>query len=170
MVDRLKAAVAARIDPSFVIMARTDAYANEGLEGAVTRCRAYVAAGADMLFPEALEKLEQYAEFTKHFPDVPVLANITEFGRTPMFTAEELGNAGVSIVLYPLSAFRAMSKAALTVYQAILKQGTQKGVLDLMQTRAELYEYLGYHRYEEEMDRLFGKEEEARPKGSSSAK
>jgi methylisocitrate lyase len=156
MVDRIKAAVAARRDPNFVIMARTDALANEGLEAAIARARAYIAAGADMLFPEALNDLKQYTEFAAQLPNVPLLANITEFGKTPLFTAQELGAAGVAMVLYPLSAFRAMSKAALNVYSHILKDGTQANVLDTMQTRQELYDYLEYHKYEQEMDQLFG--------------
>mmetsp|Transcript_15522 Transcript_15522/g.21634 ORF Transcript_15522/g.21634 Transcript_15522/m.21634 type:complete len:303 (-) Transcript_15522:68-976(-) len=158
MVDRIKSAVNGRTDPNFVIMARTDALANEGMEGALKRARAYIDAGADMLFPEALTKLEQYEEFTKAFPDVPVLANITEFGKTPLFTTEELAKVGVSIVLYPLSAFRAMSLAALKVYEAILKDGTQSNVVNTMQTREDLYKYLGYHDFEKKLDELFGKQ------------
>jgi methylisocitrate lyase len=157
MVDRIKACVAARRDPHFVIMARTDAFANEGLDKAMQRAEAYLKAGADMLFPEALTELSQYKKFTQHFPDVPILANITEFGKTPLFTTSELGAVGVAIVLYPLSAFRAASKAALTVYQSILRDGTQQKVVDMMQTRQELYQFLDYHKYEEQLDTLFGK-------------
>jgi methylisocitrate lyase len=157
MVDRIKAAVDARTDPDFVIMARTDAFAVEGLQAAIDRASACVEAGADMIFPEAVTELEMYREFAKAVK-VPVLANITEFGTTPLFTLEELRRADVSIVLYPLSAFRAMSKAALSVYQAIRREGTQKNVVDLMQTRAELYDYLDYHAFEEKLDEIFSKE------------
>ncbi|MEO0158112.1 MAG: methylisocitrate lyase [candidate division WOR-3 bacterium] len=153
MVDRIKAAVDARQDPDFVIMARTDAFAKEGLEGVIERAVAYRDAGADMIFPEALTELDHYRKIAEAV-EVPILANITEFGRTPLFTAQELGEAGVSIALYPLSAFRAMAKAAQRVYEAILKDGTQKGVLGLMQTRDELYEVIGYHEYEQRMDEL----------------
>ncbi|MEO0141460.1 MAG: methylisocitrate lyase [candidate division WOR-3 bacterium] len=153
MVDRIKAAVDARQDPDFVIMARTDAFAKEGLEGVIERAVAYRDAGADMIFPEALTELDHYRKLAEAV-EVPILANITEFGRTPLFTAQELGEAGVSIALYPLSAFRAMAKAAQRVYEAILKDGTQKGVLGLMQTRDELYEVIGYHEYEQRMDEL----------------
>jgi methylisocitrate lyase len=159
MVDRLKAAVDARTDDRFVIMARTDALAMEGLEAAIERVNAYVAAGADMIFPEAVTDLATYSKFAQA-AGVPVLANITEFGFTPMFTTAELGQAGVSLVLYPLSAFRAMNKAALTVYQAIRQEGTQKRVIDLMQTREELYDFLGYYRYENKLDELFSKGEQ----------
>jgi len=155
MCDRIKSAVDGRTDPSFVIMARTDAHAVEGQAAALDRARAYVEAGADMIFAEALTSLEEYRQFTSAIR-VPVLANITEFGKTPMFTTTELGSAGVRLVLYPLSAFRAMSKAALAVYGALRKEGTQKSVLDLMQTRAELYDVLGYHEYEKKLDELFG--------------
>jgi len=157
MVDRIKAAVDGRTDPDFIIMARTDAHAVEGQQAAVDRAAAYVEAGADMIFAEALKSLEEYRQFTSVIR-VPVLANITEFGQTPMFTVAELGSVGVRMVLYPLSAFRAMSQAALKVYSALRKDGTQKSVLDLMQTRAELYDVLGYHEYEQKLDELFGKQ------------
>ena len=156
MVDRIKAAVDGRNDASFVIMARTDAHAVEGQAAALERAQAYVAAGADMIFAEALKSLEEYREFAARVR-APVLANITEFGQTPLFTVEELGAAGVRLVLYPLSAFRAAARASEAVYAAIRRQGTQKSVLDLMQTRAELYEVLGYHEYEKKLDELFGK-------------
>ena len=158
MVDRIKAAVDARRD-DFVIMARTDAMAVEGIDAAIERAAACAEAGADMIFPEALTELAQYERFTAAV-DVPVLANITEFGATPLFTTNELAGAGVSLVLYPLSAFRAMNKAALDVYQAIRKDGTQAGVIDSMQTRAELYEYLGYHAFEQKHDELFARDGE----------
>lgn len=154
MVDRVKAAVDARVDSSFVIMARTDALAVEGMQSAIDRAQACVEAGADMIFPEAMTKLEQYKEFTKAV-NVPVLANITEFGATPLFTTQELSGVGVKLVLYPLSAYRAMSKAALNVYQHILADGTQQNVVPTMQTRMELYDYLGYHEFEQQLDRLF---------------
>ncbi|NLO78822.1 MAG: methylisocitrate lyase [Xanthomonadaceae bacterium] len=157
MVDRIKAAVDARFDPGFCIMARTDARASEGLEGAIERSLAYVEAGADMIFAEALKSKEEFAAFTKAVP-VPVLANITEFGQTPMLTVDELREAGVAMALYPLSAFRAMSRAAEMVYGAIRRDGTQQAVLDSMQTRAELYEVLDYHSYEQKLDELFSKE------------
>ena len=157
MVDRLKAAVDARTDAAFVVMARTDAHAVEGQAAALERAQAYVAAGADMIFAEALRTLDEFRQFAAAVP-VPVLANITEFGQTPLFTSAELGAAGVRVVLYPLSAFRAAARAQLTVYGAIRQQGTQKGVLDMMQTRAELYDVLGYHEYEKKLDELFGKE------------
>jgi methylisocitrate lyase len=157
MVDRIRAAVDGRTDEQFVVMARTDAHGVEGQQAAVARAEAYVEAGADMIFAEALASLEEYRQFTAAVR-VPVLANITEFGKTPLFTTQELAAAGVRLVLYPLSAFRAMSKAALAVYGAIRRGGTQKSVLDLMQTRAELYEVLGYHEYERKLDELFGKE------------
>ena len=156
MADRIKAAVDGRTDDEFVIMARTDAHADEGQQAAVDRALAYVEAGADMIFAEALATLDEYREFTAAV-DVPVLANITEFGKTPLFTVAELSGAGVGLVLYPLSAFRAMSKAALGVYTELRQAGTQKGVLDRMQTRAELYEVLGYHDYEKKLDELFSK-------------
>ena len=158
MVDRIKAAVDARTDPAFVIMARTDALAVEGLDAAIDRAVACVEAGADMIFPEAVKDLATYKKFAQAVK-VPILANITEFGSTPLFTVEELRGADVGLVLYPLSAFRAMSKAALSVYGAIRKDGTQKGVIDLMQTRAELYEHLGYHAFEQKLDTIFSKED-----------
>jgi len=158
MVDRIKVAVAARKDPNFVIMARTDAFANEGLEKAVERAKAYIAAGADMLFPEALVKLEDYEKFTKAVPDVPVLANLTEFGKTPFFKVQELAKVGVSLALYPLSAFRAANAAALNVYQTILRDGTQEAAVSTMQTREELYKFLDYYKFEQQLDVLFGKE------------
>ncbi len=157
MVDRIRAAVDARSDAAFVIMARTDAHAVEGQAAALERAAAYTAAGADMIFAEALQTLEEYRQFSRAL-GVPVLANITEFGQTPLFTVAELAAAGVRLVLYPLSAFRAAARAQLKVYDAIRTQGTQKSVLDLMQTRAELYEVLGYHEYEKKLDELFGKE------------
>jgi methylisocitrate lyase len=157
MVDRIKAAVDARTDPDFVIMARTDALAVEGLESAVDRAAACVEAGADMIFPEAMTELVMYRKFVKAVK-VPILANITEFGQTPLFTVEELRSADVSLVLYPLSAFRAMNKAALAVYESVRREGTQKNVVDSMQTRAELYDFLGYHAYETKLDQLFTKE------------
>jgi len=157
MVDRLKAAADGRGDDPFVIMARTDAHAVEGQNAAIERALQYVEAGADMIFAEALATLDEYKQFTQAVR-VPVLANITEFGKTPLFTVQELGSAGVGLVLYPLSAFRAMSKAAEAVYGAIRKEGTQKSVIDRMQTRAELYDVLGYHEYEQKLDELFGRE------------
>jgi methylisocitrate lyase len=159
MVDRIKAAVDGRSDGSFVIMARTDAHAVEGQAAAVDRALAYVEAGADMIFAEALATLDEYRQFTSAVR-VPVLANITEFGRTPLFTVGELREAGVGLVLYPLSAFRAMSKAALEVYGAIRQDGTQKAVVDRMQTRMDLYEVLGYHEYEQKLDALFARDKE----------
>jgi methylisocitrate lyase len=155
MVDRIRAAVDARTDPGFVIMARTDALAVEGLSPAIERARAYVEAGADMVFPEAVTELATYERFADAVR-VPVLANITEFGVTPLFTLDELARAKVGLALYPLSAFRAMNAAALKVYDHILATGTQKDVLPLMQTRAELYEYLDYHAYEQKLDAMFG--------------
>jgi methylisocitrate lyase len=157
MVDRIKAAVDARTDASFVIMARTDALASEGLEAAITRAEACVAAGADMIFPEAVTELAQYRAFADRVK-VPILANITEFGATPLFTLEELRSAGVSLALYPLSAFRAANAAALNVYKHIRADGTQKNVLSTMQTRAELYDFLDYHSYEQKLDELFAKD------------
>ena len=154
MVDRIRAAVDARTDPSFVIMARTDALAVEGLESAIERARACVEAGADMIFPEAITDLAMYRRFAAAVK-VPILANITEFGATPLFTLDELRSAEVAIALYPLSAFRAMNKAALNVYQTLRRDGTQEAVVDTMQTRAELYEYLGYHAFEQKLDELF---------------
>ena len=159
MVDRIKAAVDAKTDPDFVIMARTDALAVEGLHSAIDRASACVEAGADMIFPEAITKLSMYKEFARAVK-VPILANITEFGSTPLFTVEDLRNSDVSLILYPLSAFRAMSKAALSVYDAIRKEGTQKNVMDLMQTRTELYEHLDYHAFEQKLDNIFSKEEQ----------
>jgi methylisocitrate lyase len=156
MVDRIKAAVDARADPGFVIMARTDALATEGLDAAIARAVAYVEAGADMIFPEAITELAMYRKF-KDAVEVPILANITEFGQTPLFTTDELASAGVDIALYCCSAYRAMNRAALDVYRAIRRDGTQKNVLDAMQTRAELYDMLGYHAYEEKLDALFAK-------------
>lgn len=158
MVDRIKAAVDARTDEHFVIMGRTDALAVEGLQSALDRACACVEAGADMIFPEAVTELGVYRRFADAVR-VPVLANITEFGSTPLWTTEELAAANVGLVLYPLSAFRAMCAAALTVYQTIRTEGTQKNVIDLMQTRAELYEYLGYHAFERKLDELFTKED-----------
>lgn len=157
MTDRIKAAVDARTDPDFVIMARTDAVAVEGLDFAIERACRYREAGADMLFPEALADLAHYRRFADE-TGLPVLANMTEFGVTPLFGIGELAAAGVSLALYPLSAFRAMSAAALRVYRAIREGGTQCTVLDIMQTRAELYDFLGYHDYERKLDELFGKE------------
>ena len=154
MADRIKAAVDARTDPAFVIMARTDALANEGLDSAVSRSLKYVQAGADMIFPEAITDLAMYRRFAEAVK-VPVLANITEFGKTPLFTVEELRSAGVAIALYPLSAFRAMNKAALRVYETVRRQGTQKSLTGEMQTRDELYDFLNYHSYEEKLDELF---------------
>jgi len=156
MVDRVKAAVDARTDPQFVVMARTDALAVEGLEAAVDRAVACVEAGADMIFPEAVTDLAMYGRFAAAVK-VPVLANITEFGATPLFTVDELAGAGVAVALYPLSAFRAMNKAALGVYRALRRDGTQANVVDAMQTRAELYEFLGYHDYEQKLDALFAR-------------
>ena len=156
MVDRLKAAVDARTDPAFVIMARTDAHAVEGQGAAVERAAAYAEAGADMIFAEALANLDEYRQFAAAVRR-PLLANLTEFGKTPLFTVAELGAAGVRLVLYPLSAFRAAAKAQVVVYDAIRKLGTQKSVLPYMQTRDELYEVLGYHAYERKLDELFGK-------------
>ena len=156
MCDRIRAAVDAKmqLDPDFYIIARTDAHASEGQASAVSRAKAYVEAGADAIFAEAVHTLKEYKEFCDQMT-VPVLANITEFGATPMFTTEELGSVGIEMVLYPLSAFRAMNKAALTVYQDLREKGTQEGTLDLMQTRMELYDMLGYHEYEQKMDSLF---------------
>jgi methylisocitrate lyase len=158
MVDRIHAAADARSDPAFVVMARTDAHAVEGQAAALERAARYVAAGADMIFAEALGTLDEYREFCSAL-SVPVLANITEFGQTPLFTVTELASAGVRLVLYPLSAFRAAARAQLRVYEAIRAEGTQKSVLQLMQTRAELYAVLGYHAYEQKLDELFGKEQ-----------
>ncbi|WP_085316888.1 methylisocitrate lyase [Derxia lacustris] len=154
MVDRIKAAVDARTDPDFVIMARTDSLAVEGIEKAIERSIAFVEAGADALFPEALTQLDQYKQFAAAV-NVPILANITEFGATPLYTVDELREVGVSIVLYPLSAFRAANRAAESVYNAVRKDGTQKNVVDLMQTRMELYDVIGYHAFEQKLDALF---------------
>jgi methylisocitrate lyase len=154
MADRIKAAVDARTDPEFVIMARTDALAVEGLDAAIERAVLCAEAGADMIFPEAMTELGMYQKFAAAVK-VPILANITEFGATPLFTVQELAGADVSLVLYPLSAFRAMNKAAFSVYQAVRRDGTQQGVLDSMQTRADLYEFLGYDVYEQKLDQLF---------------
>lgn len=159
MLDRVKAAVDARTDDSFVIMARTDAMAVEGIDSAIERAVACVEAGADMIFPEAMAQLSDYKKFVDAVK-VPVLANITEFGKTPLFTASELASVGVSMVLYPLSAHRAMAKAAVTVLDAIKRDGHQKNVLDIMQTRDELYDYLNYHQYEQKLDQLFAKEKQ----------
>ena len=154
MCDRIKAGVDAKIDENFVLMARTDAHASEGQNRAIERALAYVEAGADMIFAEAIHTLEEYKQFTQNIK-VPVLANITEFGKTPYFTTSELQNVGVKMVLYPLSAARAMNKAALTVFQDIIKNGSQKQSIDSMQTRDELYEMLGYHTFEKKLDELF---------------
>lgn len=154
MVDRIKAAVDARSDENFVIMARTDALAVEGMDKTVERAVACVEAGADMIFPEAMLELEQYRQF-KQAVGVPVLANITEFGHTPLFSTPELGAVGVDIVLYCCGAYRAMNRGAEVYYQALLKDGHQRHVIDIMQTRAELYDYLGYHEYERKLDELF---------------
>jgi len=154
MVDRVKAAVDARPDDSFVIMARTDALAVEGIGSAMERAVACVEAGADMIFPEAMTELAQYAEFRQAI-EVPILANITEFGHTPLFTTPELGEVGVDIVLYCCGAYRAMNRGAETVYKALLEDGHQRNVIDVMQTRTELYDYLGYHEYEQKLDELF---------------
>lgn len=156
MVDRIKAAVDARTDRQFVVMARTDALAGEGMDAALERVRRYVEAGADMVFPEALRTLEDYRAFCGA-ADAPVLANLTEFGRTPLFSVEELRGCGVGLALYPLSAFRAMSRAAVEVYRAIREEGTQRGLTDRMQTREQLYDVLRYHDYERKLDALFSK-------------
>ncbi|MDI3260860.1 MAG: methylisocitrate lyase [Sinobacteraceae bacterium] len=161
MVDRIKAAVDARSDPHFVIMARTDALAVEGLERAIERAVACVEAGADMIFPEAMTDLAMYQKFAAAV-QVPILANLTEFGATPLFTVQELRGAGVSLALYPLSAFRAANKAAENVYRAIRRDGTQKQVLDTMQTRMELYETIGYFDYEQKLDALFAAQAQSR--------
>jgi len=156
MCDRVKAAVDGRGDASFVVMARTDALANEGLEAAIARAVKYVEAGADMIFPEAIAELSHYRQFAAAVK-VPILANITEFGKTPLFTLDELRSADVAMALYPLTAFRAMNKAALKAYQTVRRTGTQKGVIADMQTREELYDYLDYHAYENKLDELFAK-------------
>jgi methylisocitrate lyase len=154
MVDRIRAAVDARTDPDFFIMARTDAFAQEGLDAAIERAKAYVAAGADGIFAEAIKTKEHYRAFADAL-GVPILANITEFGETELWNKKQLGEWGCAMVLYPLSAFRAMNRAAESVYTSILEQGDQKQVVDIMQTRMELYDYLGYHQYEEKLDQLF---------------
>ena len=154
MVDRIKACVDARTDEDFFIMARTDAFAQEGLEAAIERAQACIEAGADGIFAEAVNELEHYRAF-KDALNVPILANITEFGQTPLYNKSELAEAGADMVLYPLSAFRAMNKAALAVYENLLEKGDQKDVVDLMQTRMELYDFLGYHDYEQKLDSLF---------------
>ncbi len=156
MCDRIKAAADARTDAAFAIMARTDALASEGLDSAISRALSYVAAGADMIFPEAIPSIEMYGKFADAVK-VPVLANITEFGKTPLFTLEELRSARVAIALYPLSAFRAMNKAALDVYETLRRTGTQRSVVPEMQTREELYEFLDYHSYEQKLDELFSR-------------
>jgi len=156
MVDRIRAAVDARTDEQFVLMARTDALANEGIQAAIDRARAYVAAGADMIFAEAVTELDQYKQFRKAV-GVPILANITEFGQTPLWTRDELAAASVDIVLYCCAAYRAMNAAALRVYEAIRTEGTQKHLIPMMQTRADLYKYLDYHSYEEKLNALFAR-------------
>ena len=160
MVDRIKAAVDARTDEQFVIMARTDSLANEGLAAAIERAQAYVAAGADMIFAEAVTELPMYSEFRKAV-GVPILANITEFGQTPLFTRDELGGAGVDIILYCCAAYRAMNAAALKVYETIRNEGTQKSVVPLMQSRADLYKFLDYHAYEKKLDDLFARDKKS---------
>jgi methylisocitrate lyase len=156
MADRIKAAVDARTDPAFVIMARTDALASEGIDKALERARAYLEAGADMIFPEAMTELAMYRKFADAVK-VPILANITEFGKTPLFTVEELRSANVAMVLYPLTAFRAMNKAALEVFKRLRTEGSQKALIGEMQTREELYEFLNYHSYEQKLDELFAR-------------
>jgi methylisocitrate lyase len=156
MADRIKAAVDARTDPDFVIMARTDALASEGIDKALERARAYLEAGADMIFPEAMTELAMYRKFADAVK-VPILANITEFGKTPLFTVEELRSANVAMVLYPLTAFRAMNKAALDVFKRLRTEGSQKALIGEMQTREELYEFLNYHSYEQKLDELFAR-------------
>jgi len=160
MCDRIKSAVDARTDASFVVMARTDGLAGEGLEAAIARSVSYVEAGADMIFPEAVTDLAMFRKFAQA-TKVPVLANITEFGNTPLFTLEELRSAGVAIALYPLSAFRAMNQAALAVYETVRRQGTQKDVVGAMQTRDQLYDFLDYHAYEKKLDELFASRPQA---------
>jgi methylisocitrate lyase len=157
MVDRVKAAVDARTDPGFVIMARTDAAAVEGIDSAIERAVAYVEAGADMIFPEAMKTLDDYRKF-KAAVKVPILANLTEFGSTPFFTTDELRAAGVDIALYCCGAYRAMNKAALNFYETVRREGTQKNIIDTLQTREELYDFLGYHAYEDKLDTLFSKQ------------
>ena len=158
MVDRVKAAVDARSDPGFVIMARTDAAAVEGIDAAIERAMAYVEAGADMIFPEAMKTLDDYRRF-KGAVQVPILANLTEFGSTPFFTTDELRDANVDIALYCCGAYRAMNKAALNFYETVRREGTQKNIIDTLQTRAELYDFLGYHAYEDKLDQLFAQKE-----------
>lgn len=160
MADRIRAAVDARQDEDFLIMARTDAYAGEGLTGAIDRARCYVEAGADAIFPDALTTLEEYRIFAKEMGQTPVLANITEFGKTPLFTLDELRQVGIAMALYPLSAFRAMSRAAEEVYESIRNEGTQKSVTDRMQTREQLYDVLGYHEHESKQNRQFERKED----------
>ena len=157
MVDRIRAAVDARTDPGFVIMARTDAAAAEGVDAAIERAVAYVDAGADMVFPEAMKSLDDYRRF-KEAVKVPILANLTEFGATPFFTVDELRSAGVDIALYCCGAYRAMNKAALHFYETVRRDGTQKHIIDALQTRDELYDFLGYHAYEEKLDALFARD------------
>jgi len=159
MVDRIKSAVDAKNDENFVIMARTDALAVEGLQSAIDRACACVEAGADMIFPEAINDLDTYKKFTKSV-DVPVLANITEFGATPLFSLDELNSVGIAIALYPWSAFRAMNKSVLNIYKGLREEGTQKNLVEQMQTREELYEFLDYHEYEKKLDQLFKKEKD----------
>lgn len=158
MVDRIKAAVEGRMNESFVIMARTDALATEGMQSVISRSKAYIAAGADMLFPEAFTSLDQYREYCAAMGQIPVLANITEFGKTPLFNKGELSSCGVAMVLYPLTAFRAMAHAAQTVYASVIRDGHQQNVVPLMQTRADLYKTINYDYYEGTLDRLFEKE------------
>ena len=158
MVDRVKAAVDARSDENFVVMARTDALAVEGMQSAIERAQACIEAGADMIFPEAINTIEQYREFRASI-DVPFLANITEFGQTPLFSTQELGEVGVDIVLYCCGAYRAMNKGAMTYYEALIEEGHQRNVIDIMQTREEMYDILGYHEYEQKLDELFSKGE-----------
>ena len=157
MTDRLKTAIKSKIDDSFFVMARTDAIASEGVEGALKRCKAYIEEGADGIFLEAVTSIDQYKEFKDNF-SIPVLANITEFGKTPLFTKDELHQVGVDMILFPLTAFRAMSKIAEKVYISIAKEGTQKDLLDIMQTREELYDRLNYHSFEQKLDELYKEE------------
>ena len=157
MVDRVKAAVDSRTDAGFVIMARTDAAAVEGIDAAIERAVAYVEAGADMIFPEAMKTLDDYRKFKREVK-VPILANLTEFGSTPFFTTDELRDAGVDIALYCCGAYRAMNKAALNFYETVRREGTQKNIVDTLQTRDELYDFLGYHAYEDKLDALFAKD------------
>ncbi|HTZ90444.1 MAG TPA: methylisocitrate lyase [Alloacidobacterium sp.] len=166
MVDRVKAAVDARTDSQFVLMARTDALASEGLDAAIERSAAYIEAGADMIFAEAVTDISMYSRF-KQALSVPILANITEFGKTPLFTKDELASAGVDIVLYCCASYRAMNAAALKVYETIRTQGTQRDVVSMMQTRDALYEFLGYREYEEKLDKLFAKARESQPSAFS---